>query len=48
MSRIKGCLLVARNMSGIIAHNLSGLRVIFSEVTNETDRVDAKDQEDAI
>ena len=40
-------LLEANKLSGVVAHNLSGLRVIL-EVTDETDRVDAGDPEDAI
>jgi hypothetical protein len=40
-------LLEANNLSGVVAHNLSGLKVIL-EVTDETDRVDAGDPEDAI
>jgi hypothetical protein len=39
--------LEANNLSGVVAHNLSGLEVIL-EVTDETDRVDAGDPEDAI
>jgi hypothetical protein len=42
------CLMLEANkLSGVVAHNLSGLRVIL-EVTDETDRVDAGDPEDAI
>jgi hypothetical protein len=40
-------MLEANNLSGVVAHNLSGLEVIL-EVTDETDRVDAGDPEDAI
>jgi hypothetical protein len=40
-------LLEANKLSGVVAHNLSGLKVIL-EVTDETDRVDAGDPEDAI
>ena len=45
-----GCkisLLGARDMSGIVAHNLSGLRC-HREVTDETDRMATGDSEDAI
>ena len=44
---IFGLLLEANKLSGVVAHNLSGLKVIL-EVTDETDRVDAGDPEDAI
>jgi hypothetical protein len=40
-------LLEANKLSGVVAHNLSGLRFTM-EVRNETDRVDAGDAEDAI
>jgi hypothetical protein len=40
-------LLEANKLSGVVAHNLSGLQVIL-EVTDETDRVDAGDPEDAV
>jgi len=34
-------------LSGVVAHNLSGLKVTL-EVTDETDRVDVGDPEDAV
>jgi hypothetical protein len=40
-------LLEANKLPGGVAHNLSGLKVTL-EVTDETDRVDAGDPEDAI
>ena len=40
-------MLGARDMSGIVAHNLSGLRC-HQEVTNETYRMATGDPEDAI
>jgi hypothetical protein len=43
----RACLLEANKLSGVVAHNLSGLKVIV-EVTDETDRIDAGDSEDAI
>jgi len=33
-------MLEANKLSGVVAHNLSGLKVIV-EVTDETDRIDA-------
>jgi len=50
----KGCqeffkqLSVARDMSGFVAHDLSGLRWSSVEVTDETDRDATGDPEDAI
>ena len=40
-------MLEANKLSGVVAHNLSGLKVTM-EVTDETDRVDAGASEDAI
>jgi hypothetical protein len=40
-------MLGARDMSGIVAHNLSGLRC-HREVTDETDRMATGDPEDEI
>ncbi len=40
-------MLGARKLSGIVAHNLSGLRCRL-EVTDEADRMATGDQEDAI
>ena len=37
----------SNKLSGVVAHNLSGLKVIL-QVTDEADRVDAGDPEDAI
>jgi len=39
---------VARDMSGIVAHDLSGLEWSPLEVTDETDRDATGDPEDAI
>jgi len=39
---------VARDMSGIVAHDLSGLEWSPMEVTDETDRDATGDPEDAI
>jgi hypothetical protein len=39
---------VTRDMSGIVAHDLSGLRWSPMEVTDETDRDATGDPEDAI
>ena len=41
-------LLVAHDMSGFVAHDLSGLRWSPMEVTDETDRDATGDPEDAI
>ena len=41
-------MLEARDMSGLVAHNLSGLRRGYREVTDETDRDTTGDSEDAI
>ena len=38
----------ARDMSGLVAHNLSGLRRGYQEVTDEMDKNTTGDPEDAI
>jgi len=39
---------LARNMSGLVAHNLSGLRKGHQEVIHEMDRATTGDQDHAI
>ena len=48
MSRKSQAVLEARKLSGVVAHNLSGLVWPPLEVADETDRVATGDPEDAI
>jgi len=44
----KGKVSEASNLSGVVAHNLSGLGWLLLEVADETDRVATGDPSDAI